>query len=520
MDVLCSDKTGTLTEGLVRIHGALDAQGKESERVFLYAYLNAMLESGFANPLDEAIRQKGRGLEVSSHVKMGEVPYDFVRKRLSILVSDGSSRLMITKGAVSSVLDVCSQAETGTGAQVGLSTVTAQLGEEFRQLSEKGYRVLGIAYKRMGSDARIEKEDEHDMTFLGWLVLEDPLKADIVETVKELRDIGITLKMISGDNRVVAARVCNQLGVENPRVLTGPELRVMSDAALLGQVTSVDAFAEVEPNQKERIILALKKAGRVVGYMGDGINDVSALHAADVSISVDDAVDVAKEAADIVLLEHDLRVLIQGVRDGRATFANTMKYMFMATSANFGNMFSMAGASLFLPFLPLLPKQVLLLNLTTDFPEMTIAGDNVDEEMLERPRRWDLGFIRDFMVVFGLLSSVFDYLTFGVLILILHASADQFRTCWFLESVISATLIVLVVRSRRPFFRSLPGRYLTLATCCVLVFALLLPLTPLGGLLGLPQIPGAYYVVIALVVAVYIFCAEVVKGAFYRRVRA
>ena len=266
------------------------------------------------------------------------------------------------------------------------------------------------------------------------------------------KDLGISLKVITGDNRLVAAHLSQQVGLSNTRILTGPDLRQMSDEALLRQVNEADVFAEVEPNQKERIILALKKARNVVGYMGDGINDASALHAADVGISVDSAVDVAKDAADIVLLEKNLAVLVQGVREGRTTFANTLKYVFMATSANFGNMFSMAGASLFLPFLPLLPKQILLTNLLTDFPEMTIATDNVDKELVEKPRKWDIKFIKRFMIIFGLLSSVFDYITFAVLLYILKAGPEVFRTGWFIESVLSASFVVFVIRTRKPFF--------------------------------------------------------------------
>jgi Mg2+-importing ATPase len=290
----------------------------------------------------------------------------------------------------------------------------------------------------------------------------------------------------------------------------------MSDEALLNQVGQVDVFAEVEPNQKERLILALRKAGHVVGYMGDGINDASALHAADVGLSVEGAVDVAKQVADIVLLEKNLDVLVDGVREGRITFANTLKYVLMATSANFGNMFSMAGASLLLPFLPLLPKQILLTNLLTDLPEMTIASDNVDAGMVARPRRWDIGFIRSFMLVFGALSSVFDYLTFGALLYILHAGTEQFRTGWFVESVLSAALVVLVVRSRQPFFETRPGNRLLLATLGVVAVTLVLPFSPAAPWLGLTPLPLPFLALLALIVAVYIASAELAKRFFYR----
>jgi Mg2+-importing ATPase len=357
------------------------------------------------------------------------------------------------------------------------------------------------------------------MTFLRFLVLFDPPKPNIIEAIASLKNLGVSLKVITGDNHLVAANVSQQMGLSNTKILTGPDLREMSDSALLKQVVDVDVFAEIEPNQKERLILALRKAGNVVGYIGDGINDASALHAADVGISVESAVDVAKEAADIVLLEKDLGVLVQGVREGRTTFANTLKYVFMATSANFGNMFSMAGVSLFLPFLPLLPKQILLTNLLTDFPEMTIATDRVDKEMVDYPRRWDIKAIRKFMITFGLVSSVFDYLTFGALLIVLHATQDQFRTGWFLESVISASLIVLVIRSRKPFFKSKPAKYLLMATLLTVIVTLILPFTPVGGIFGFGPLPISFLLLIAIVVMGYIVTAEMAKVIFYRGVK-
>jgi Mg2+-importing ATPase len=357
------------------------------------------------------------------------------------------------------------------------------------------------------------------MTFLGFLVLFDPAKPKIAETIEELKYLGISLKVVTGDNRLVAASLSQQVGFSTPKILAGSDLRVLSDEALLGQVNEVDVFAEVEPNQKERIILALKKAGNVVGYLGDGINDASALHAADVGLSVESAVDVAKESADIVLLEKNLGVLANGVKEGRKTFANTLKYVFMATSANFGNMFSMAGASLFLSFLPLLPRQILLTNLMTDFPETTIGTDNVDSEMVEQPRRWNVTFIRNFMIVFGILSSVFDYLAFGVLLLVLKSPMTLFRTGWFIESVISASLIVLVIRSRRPFFKSFPGKYLLLTTMVIVGATLIFPFTPLGNLFGFAQPPLLVLLLMSIIVVLYIILGEVAKGIFYKRVK-
>lgn len=517
MNVLCSDKTGTLTEGVVHLHSAHGIDGNENKKVLLYAYLNAFYETGFANPIDEAIR-KYQSFDVSGYKKLDEVPYDFIRKRLSILVSKGDKNLMITKGALPNVLDVCSSAETSEGKIVDLTKVKEQIERQFEEFSAKGFRLLGIACQDIGPEPLITKDNETEMTFLGFLVLFDPPKPGIAETINRLKNLGVLLKIITGDNHLVASSISQQIGLSNLQILTGSELHKMSDEALLNRINDIDIFAEVEPNQKEHIILTLRKAGNVVGYMGDGINDASALHAADVGISVDSAVDVAKEAADIVLLEKDFGVLVQGVREGRMTFANTLKYVFMATSANFGNMFSMAGASLFLPFLPLLPKQILLTNLMTDFPEMTIATDSVDMEMVEKPRRWDIKFIRKFMLTFGIVSSVFDYLTFGILLLILHATTDQFRTGWFLESVISASAIVLVIRTRKPFFKSIPGKYLSMATLLVMGVTLILPFTVIGKLFGLVPLSNSFLIMLGVIVVIYIIAAEIVKKIFYKKV--
>lgn len=518
MNVLCSDKTGTLTEGQVQLHTVLDVNGQKSEKALLYAYINASYESGFTNPLDEAIRQY-RQFDLSQISKLDEVPYDFVRKRLTILAAMDNAGLMITKGALSSVLSVCSKAEMPHGELLDITLVQEAINQRFEELSSKGFRALGLAYKDVGYQPSLNKEDETGMIFLGLLVFFDPLKDGIVQIVNTLKESGVTLKVITGDSQLVAESVAERMSFANRRMLTGSSIRDMSNEALTKMVNTVDIFAEIEPNQKERIILALRKSGNVVGYMGDGINDASALHAADVGISVNSAVDVAKEVADIVLLEKDLSVLANGVIEGRRTFANTLKYVFMATSANFGNMFSMAGASLFLSFLPLLPKQILLTNLLTDFPEMTIATDSVDKEMLAQPRRWNIRFIRNFMLVFGLLSSVFDYLTFGVLLLVLHASVPEFRTGWFIESVISASLIVLVIRTRGTFLKSKPSGALLAATLIVAVVTVLLPYTPAGILFGFAPISLLYLVMLLLVVVVYIISAEVAKRIFYKRAR-
>lgn len=517
MNVLCSDKTGTLTEGTIKVQSVLDVEGNPSRKALLYAYLNASYQTGFTNPIDEAIC--ANKVDASDYQKLDEIPYDFIRKRLSVLVSKDNKNLIVTKGALQNILDICTSVETSESTIVPIAGVQKQIQQRFEELSSKGFRILGIAYKNIGSDKIIAKPSETEMVFLGFLVLFDPTKPKIAETIQELEQLGISLKIITGDNRLVAASISQQVGVPTPKILAGSDLNILSDDALLKQVNEINVFAEVDPNQKERIILALKKAGNVVGYMGDGINDASALHAADVGLSVDSAVDVAKESADIVLLEKDLGVLANGVKEGRKTFANTLKYVFMATSSNFGNMFSMAGASLFLSFLPLLPRQILLTNLMTDFPETTIGTDNVDSELVERPRRWNVKFIRNFMIVFGILSSVFDYIAFGVLIFILNSPMELFRTGWFIESVLSASLIVLVIRSRKPFFKSSPGKYLLLTTTAILVATLIFPFTPLGQLFGFTQPPIIVLVLMSIIVVFYIIMGEVVKGLFYKRIK-
>jgi Mg2+-importing ATPase len=518
MNIICSDKTGTLTEGTVQVESALDVNGEANDKVFLFAYLNAFYETGFTNPIDQAILNY-RKIDLSDYRKLDEIPYDFLRKRLSIAVIQENTHLMLTKGALDNILEVCSTVETNNGNIIDLASMKDKIQKHFEEFSNNGFRTLGIAYKNMPVNKLINKSDEKDMTFLGFLTLFDPPKANIIDTIIRLKNLGVSLKIITGDNHLVAASISKKMGLSDNKIISGPELRQMSDGALLRSVGSVDVFAEIEPNQKERIIIAMKKAGNVVGYMGDGINDASALHAADVGISVDTAADVAKEAADIVLLEKNLGVLIDGVREGRTTFANTLKYVFMATSANFGNMFSMAGVSLFIPFLPLLPKQILLTNLLTDFPEMTIATDNVDEQMIDYPRRWDIKAIRKFMITFGLVSSVFDYLTFGLLLLVLHSNEAQFRTGWFLESVISASMIVLVIRSRKPFFRSRPGKYLLIATLSIAVITLIFPFTPIGNIFGFSPLSFSTYLLLLMIVLVYILAAEITKRIFYKKVK-
>ena len=516
MNILCSDKTGTLTEGRVVLHSSLDAFGEPSPRSSSFAALNAHLESGFSNPIDMAIRAH-IPLDLKGVQKLDEIPYDFIRKRLSVLTEVQGTCYLITKGAVHTVLDVCTQVERADGRKEELSPWLAKIKSMIEGLSEKGLRTLAVAYRLVPDQQRVQKSDERELTLLGFLVFDDPIKEQIKATLDTLQSLGIKLKVISGDSPGVVQELGRKIYPKPPLLITGPELSQMSDEALIRSVGETELFAEIEPNQKERIILALKKAGHVVGYMGDGINDASALHVADVGISVEEAVDVAKEAADIVLLKRDLAVLIEGVRYGRRTFVNTLKYVYMATSANFGNMFSMAGASLFLPFLPLLPKQILLTNLLTDLPEMTIATDRVEPEQMQRPRRWNIPMIRRFMLVFGSLSSVFDFLTFAILLKLLPSDPAQFRAAWFMESVSSAALIVLVIRSPRPIWQAKPGWKLVAATTVSVGIALALPWSPLADHLGFEAPRPSLLLWLVLVLALYVLAAETCKYFFNRK---
>jgi Mg2+-importing ATPase len=523
MDVLCTDKTGTLTLGVVSLDGALDPQGNASDQVFLYAYLNAHYQTGLANPLDESILLQAQP-EIGRFVKTEEIPYDFVRKRLSVAVQDTTQNsqtyLLITKGALDQVLEACSRLQED-GRAIPLDEMRLKsLQAKFAEWSDQGFRVLGIATKEVPPQLEYSIAEESEMTFAGFLLFFDPPKPDAQKAIANLMNLGVTLKVITGDNRRVALHVAQTTGMQITGIMTGAELNQMRDEALWRRADQTNLFVEVDPNQKERIISALHKTGHVVGYMGDGINDAPALHTADVGISVDTAVDVAKEAADFVLLEPGLDVLRQGIEQGRQTFANTLKYVFTTTSANFGNMFSMAGLSLFLPFLPLLPKQILLNNFLSDFPAMTIATDEVDPEMVDKPRRWNVEFIRDFMIAFGLVSSVFDYLTFGILLLVLRASQDQFRTGWFIESLFTELFILLVVRTRRPLFKSKPGRLLWVSTLLVGVATLILPYLPgLGSIFGFVPLPPLMMGLLLAITLLYVVANEVAKRAFYRRVQ-
>lgn len=519
MSVLATDKTGTLTEGTVRVRCAVGPGGEPSAEAGRLAYLNAALQSGFDNPIDAALRASppadasGDGAAVR---KLDEVPYDFGRRRLSVLVEGaGGARTLITKGAVPEVVGACTRVRTDTGGEEAMAAWAARIETVAGDLGRQGLRCLGVAYRRMDGATTASRDDEREMVFAGLVALADPPKPGTREAVERLRSLGIEIKMVTGDNRLVAAAVAREVGLRAEHVVTGAQVRRLSEAALRRRAASADVFAEVDPTQKERIILALKAAGTSVGYLGDGINDAAALHAADVGISVDTAADVTKQAAAIVLLRKDLGVLAEGVEEGRRAFANTLKYVFVTTSANFGNMFSMAGASLMAAFLPMLPKQILLLNLLSDLPAMAIATDRLDPELVRRPRRWDIRYIRDFMLTFGLVSSAFDYLTFGLL-LALAVPPAEFRTGWFIESVLTELLVLLVIRTARLSFRSLPSRPLLLATLGVAAVTLALPYVPGADVFGFVPLPAGLMLGLLGIAAGLVGASEAAKRLFFR----
>lgn len=518
MDILCTDKTGTLTEGVIHLDAALDTAGQNSPDVLLWAGLNARLQRGIANPLDEAITASDAGkLDLSPFEKIDEIPYDFIRKRLSIVVRDraGGEDLIVCKGAVANVLEACETVLEGGEPRPLDEARREALDARFREWSGKGYRVLGLAVSRRPAKERYSRDDEAGLGFAGFLLFFDPPKPGIGEALAAFRARGIAVKIISGDNRYVARHLAEQVGLTVRAVLTGEDLDRMTDEALFGAAVKADLFVEIDPNQKERIIRALKHRGHTVGYLGDGINDAPALHAADTGISVDSAVDVAREAADILLMKRDLGVLLSGVDDGRRTFANTMKYVQITTSANFGNMISMAFASLYLPFLPLLAKQILLNNFLSDLPALAIARDNTDAEDVERPRKWDIAHIRRFMVSFGLVSSFFDFVTFGFLLYVINADETLFRTGWFVESVVTELFIVFIVRSRKRFWQSRPAGLLTGLSLAVGLVAVLLPYTPFAEDLGLTPLPLSVLAGLAAITLAYLAISEITKRALF-----
>lgn len=519
MDVLCTDKTGTLTEAKIRLERHLDADGRDSAQVLQLAFLNSHFESGLKSPLDEAILEH-REIDASAWHKIDEVPFDFERRRVSVLVDDGRQRLLVVKGAPEDILGLSTQYAQGEElAPRPLDAAARQKLQELHDsLGREGFKVLGIAWRAVAPDhPHAVVDDESELTFAGFAAFLDPPKASAAQALKSLAGSGIEVKVITGDSELVTRHVFGQLGVPVTGVLSGSEIARLDEPALAARLKEANLLCRVTPALKNRVILCLKAQGNTVGYLGDGINDAPSLHSADVGISVDGAVDVAKAAADMILLRRDLKVLHAGVLEGRRTFANIMKYVMMGTSSSFGNMFSMAGATLFLTFLPMLPAQILLNNLLYDVSELAIPLDEVDDDYLAHPRHWDTGFIRNFMWSIGPVSSLFDLLTFVVLLEVFAAGEALFHTGWFIESLVSQVLVIFVIRTQGNPFRSRPATLLVATSLAVVALAVALPYTPLAPLLGFVAPPPLFLAIMLALVPCYLVAVELMKRLFYRR---
>jgi Mg2+-importing ATPase len=519
MDVLCTDKTGTLTEATISLERHVDIGGADSARVLELAYLNSLFETGLKSPLDEAILATAH-IDASRWTKIDEVPFDFERRRVSVLLDDGATRVLIVKGAPEDVLGLSTCCTAGGDGRVREwdEATRTQAQRQLESLGMQGMRALGIAFKPVARDCdHAVVGDEAQLVFAGFAAFLDPPKKSAAKAIAALVGGGITVKILTGDSAAVTRHICEKLAVPVSGILTGDEIAKLTDPALQARVDTVNLFCRVNPAQKNRIILAHKARGHVVGYLGDGINDAPALHSADVGLSVNTAVDVAKDAADMILLKRDLNVLYAGVQGGRRTFANVRKYIMMGTSSNFGNMFSMAAASVFLPFLPMLPAQILINNVLYDISEVAIPLDHVDPEEIKGPQAWNLGFIRDFMWIIGPVSSVFDFLTFYILLVVLRADETLFHTGWFVESLVTQVLVIFVIRTRRNPLLSRPHGALVASSLAAVLVALVLPYTPLGRYFGFVAPPADFMMILAVLVIAYVLIVEMAKRVFYHR---
>ncbi|HZP18068.1 MAG TPA: magnesium-translocating P-type ATPase, partial [Terriglobales bacterium] len=518
VEILCSDKTGTLTEGEIVLDRHVDVHGQDDENVLRLVYLNSCFQAGIKSPLDDAILTHDHPA-IAEYEKVDEIPFDFNRKRLSVVARHGGEHILITKGEAESVFAVCGTVIVEGTPQLFDERERALATETFQKLSADGYRTLGVAVRRVEKQDAYALAAEQEMTLAGFAAFLDPPKEGIPAILKALNQNGVSVVIMTGDNQYVTQKVAHDVGLASDRIVTGNQLDTMDDDALAYQAEHGAIFARVSPEQKNRVILSLKARGHVVGYIGDGINDAPSLHTADVGISVMNGVDVAKDAAKIILLEKDLAVLNEGVIEGRRCFANIMKYIIMSTSSNFGNMFSMAAASLFLPFLPMLPTQILLNNFLYDTSQVAVPGDNVDPTLLHKPKRWQIAFIRQFMMIIGPISSVYDFLTFGVLLWIFHASSNAplFRTGWFVESLATQTLVVFVIRTAGNPFRSRPSGRLLIGVVAVSLAGAVLPYTRLGVVLGFIPLPLSLLAAILLLALTYLVLVQTVKTWFYRR---
>jgi Mg2+-importing ATPase len=515
LDVLCSDKTGTLTSGTMSLDRSVDPSGNPAQRPLELAYLNSKFETGIRSPLDEVIlHQPVPGME--AYTKCDEIPFDFERRRLSIVVERQSKRILITKGAPEGIFPLLSGYEIGGKVEPITEDAAKRIRQTSNDLNGLGFRSLAVAYVDVPACANYSVADERNLTLVGFLSFSDAPLPDVAQVLASLKQDGVEIKVISGDNDLVTGHVCAQVGIQPGPIVTGEDMDRMTDPALAHVAEETNVFARISPRQKNWILSALKHSGHAVGFMGDGINDAPSLHAADVGISVSSAVDVAREAADVILVEPGLRVLHDGIIEGRKAFGNVMKYLLMGTSSNFGNVLSMAGASLFLPFLPMLPTQILLNNLLYDLAQITIPTDNVDETYLQKPQRWDIGLIRNFMLYIGPISSVFDFLTFYVLLHVFHTSEAQFHTGWFVESLATQTLVLFVIRTTKNPLRSRPSSPL-IATCLAVVgIGIYLPFSPLARVLGFTPLPARYFAFLAVATGAYLLLVEAAKRRLFR----
>jgi Mg2+-importing ATPase len=518
IDVLCSDKTGTLTSGEMTLEQAIDAEGAESDRVFLLAYINSRLETGIRSPLDAAVLRH-RDVDISAYTKLDELPFDFERRRLSIAVQSAgaSDALLITKGAPEPILERSTSIETAAGVRAMTGADRQAAIDRYHGLSANGLRVIALAYRQLPVRPKYGLDDETALTFLGLLAFADPILPGIGAIIAQLKADGVAVKILTGDSEVAARHACDQVQFDGSRMVTGDDIARLDDDALAHVAEEAAVFARVSPAQKNRLILALKRRGHVVGFMGDGINDAPSLHSADVGISVMSATDVARAAADVVLGRPGLDVLHRVIIEGRRASGNMMKYLLMGTSSNFGNMFSMAAASVFLPFLPMLPTQILLNNFLYDFAQITIPSDNVDPDYLRRPRRWDIRVIRNFMIFVGPISSVFDFLTFYVLLRVFHANETLFHTGWFVESLATQILVLLVIRTYGNPLTSRPSRALGTTVVVMVAVGVALPATPLGPALGFVVLPLRFGVFVAAATAAYLAFVQAAKRALVKR---
>jgi Mg2+-importing ATPase len=516
IDVLCSDKTGTITSGTMSLDGSFDPFGQPADSPLSLAYVNSTFQTGIRSPLDVAILERHLQQTGEFH-KTDEIPFDFERRRLSVVVQKDSQFLFITKGAPEGILAASETYEVSGGPRPFDAAAQAKCLETFRTFSERGFRVIAVAYKHVSKAAGFKAADERGFMFAGFLTFADHALDGVQESLQALRNDGVEVKILTGDNELVTRHICEQVGLDGGKIVLGSEIEGLDEIALARVAERTRVFARVSPAQKHRIIRSLRLRRHVVGFLGDGINDAPSLHAADVGISVAGAVDVAREASDIVLLERRLDVLHAGIVAGRRSFGNVLKYLLMGTSSNFGNMFSMAGAALFLPFLPMLPIQILLNNFLYDFAQITIPSDNIDPAYIRRPQRWNVSLIRNFMLVIGPVSSIYDFLTFYVLLHFFHFGEVLFHTGWFVESLATQTLVLFVIRTAGRPWKNKPSTPLTITTLLVVVLGTLLPYTRLADRLGFAPLSAAYFVYLAVAVGSYMVIVEMVKGKVMRR---